>query len=244
VTAAPVIAGSAPRSDNFERARRISSIPFEATVDVSKAKKAADDPSCEGTGHTVWFKYTPSADVRLLASVRARRAAEWVSVWTGERGALTEVECDEYRPIFEATAGTTYYFMVGTYNNRRGGDIRFRLREAPPPPTIEVTVDPTIMVNAQNEAVTVGGTIACTNSQYAEFYGSVKQVGTDRHFISAFFYDYDFECDGTVQEWSVTELGDGVFVDGPALVQFDAYACSRVECVEVEDILNVTVQRQ
>jgi hypothetical protein len=246
VLAPPVVAQDAPRSDNFDRAKAVSALPFDTTVDVTDATQAEDDPSCRNTGHTVWFKFTPDSDVRLIARVRARKAAEWVSVWTGERGALTEVECGAYRPIFEAAAGTTYYFMVGTYGNRRGGEIRFRLAEAPPPPTIDVAVDPEVTVNSQTEEVTVSGTVTCSSdSQYSEFYGSVRQLDDDRHFITAWFYDYDYECDGTAHSWSVTELGDGVFIDGPGLLQIEAYACSRIECIEEEGVVtNITVQRQ
>lgn len=165
-------------------------------------------------------------------------------MWTGERDALTEVECDDYRPIVEAKAGTTYYFMVGTYRNRRGGEIRFRLAEAPPPPTIEITVDGSATVNPQTEEVTLSGTVACTNTDYMEFYGAVKQIGEDRHFISAYFNEYDLECDATPVPWTITELGDGVFIDGPGLVDIEAYSCSFLECVEEEQIFNVTIERQ
>jgi hypothetical protein len=213
-------------------------------VDVRRATRADDDPSCRGAGHTVWFKFTPGTDMRLIARVRGKKTPAVVSVWTGERGALTAVECSDYRPILEADAGTTYYFMVGTYRNRRGGVIRFRLAEAPPPPTIEITVDPAVTVNPQTEEVTLSGTVSCTNSNYMDFYGALKQLGDNREFISAFFSEYGPDCMETPVPWSVTELGDGVFIDGPALVVIDAYSCSFVECIEEEEIFNVTIDRQ
>jgi hypothetical protein len=243
IPAVPGVAKSKPRNDGFSRAKKISTLPYDKTVDVTSATQASDDPKCRDTGHTVWFKFTPETDMRLIARVSGKKVVEWVSVWTGERGALAEVVCGDYRPLFEASAGTTYYFMVGTYRNRRGGDIRFRLSEAPPPPTIDFTVDPEVIVNPQTEQVTVSGTIACTNSEYMEFYGSVRQVDDDRRFISAFFYGYDEECDETPQPWTATELGDGVFIDGPGLLEFEAYSCSRIECVEFENVFNVTVKR-
>jgi hypothetical protein len=244
IQATPSMAHHAPRNDDFDRARNIRALPFAATVDVRHATRADDDPSCRNTGHTVWFKFTPSEDTRLIARVRGRRVSEFVSVWTGERGALSAVECGDYRPIFDATAGTTYYFMVGTYRNRRGGEIRFRLAEAPPPPTVALTVDPTVTVNSQTEEVTATGTITCDDSaEYVEFYGSVKQAD-DRRFISAFFYEYDLECDGTAHPWSVTELGDGIFIDGPGLVDIEAYACNRIECTEDEKVVHVSIERQ
>jgi hypothetical protein len=243
IGATPSMAHHAPRNDDFDRARNIRALPFAATVDVRHATQADDDPSCRNTGHSVWFKFTPGEDMRLIARVRGRRVSEFVSVWTGERGALSAVECGDYRPIIEATAGTTYYFMVGTYRNRRGGEIRFRLAEAPPPPTVDVTVDPTVTVNSQTEEVTATGTITCDDSaQYVEFYGSIKQAD-GRRFISAFFYEYDVECDGNTHPRSVTELGDGIFIDGPGFVDIEAYACSRIECTEDEKVVNVTIER-
>jgi hypothetical protein len=243
--APPVLAGDGPpRHDEFDRAREISALPFVQKVDLKDATQAEDDPSCQGAGHTVWYKFTPDTDIRLLAGARSRRTPVVVSAWTEENGVLVEaVDCDDYRPIVDATAGTTYYFMVGTYNNRRGGEVRFRLSEAPPPPTIEVTIDPSVTVNPQTEEVTFGGTITCDNAQYVEFYGSARQINEDRRFITAGFYEYDIDCDNTAQEWSVTELGDGVFVDGPGLIEVDAYAYSRFESVEFEAVVNVTIER-
>lgn len=167
ILVAPVAAKDAPRIDDFDRAKEVSALPFVRAVDIKRATQADDDPSCRNTGHTVWFKFTPSTDMRLIARVRGKKTPAALSVWTGERGALTEVECNDYRPILEAEAGTTYYFMVGTYRNRRGGEIRFRLAEAPPPPTIELTVDSGLTVNSQTEEVTVSGTVSCTNSTTA-----------------------------------------------------------------------------
>jgi hypothetical protein len=214
IPAPSVVAKGAPRNDDFDRARSISALPFSSKVNIKHATQAQDDPSCRDSGHTVWFKFTPGTDVRLMARVRGRKDNGVISVWTGQRGALTEVECGDYRPIFDATAGATYFFMVGTYRNRRGGDIRFRLSEAPPPPTVEMTVDPVVSVNPQTEEVTVGGTITCTNSDYTYFYGSVRQLKDDRSFISAFFYSDDQDCDatpvgGTSPSWATASSSTG-----------------------------------
>jgi hypothetical protein len=99
-------------------------------------------------------------------------------------------------------------------------------------------------VNSQTEEVTLSGTVSCTNSNYMDFHGAVKQLGDNREFISAFFSEYGPDCMETPVPWSITELGDGVFIDGPALVDIDAYSCSHVECIEEEEIFNVTIQRQ
>lgn len=241
---APVAAKDAPPIDDFDRAKEITELPFVRTVDVKRATTADDDPSCAGTGHTVWFKFTPDTDMRLMARVRGKKTYAVVSVWTGERGNLTSVECNDYRPIVEAEAGTTYYFMVGTYGNRRGGEIKFRLAEAPPPPTVAITVDPTVTVNPQTEEVTLSGSVSCTNSIYMDFYGAVKQISDNREFITAWFSEYETDCSETPVPWTITELGDGVFIDGPAFIDIDVYSCSRVECIEEEELFNVTVERQ
>jgi hypothetical protein len=237
-------AADPPRNDNFGNAIEIAELPFQHDVDLRKATKRFDDPSCRDAGHTVWYSYTPSEDIRLLPIGRGRRVWPVVSVWTEEAGVLTEVICDDYQPVFEAVAGTTYYIMVGTYGNRRGGKVTFKLREAPPPPTATVTVDPVVTIDPLTEEVTVNGTITCTNTQWQDLYGSVRQLINDRQFIGAYFYGlYDFECDGTVEPWTASEVGNGVFIDGPAFVEVESYACSRWECVEYEEILSVTVDR-
>jgi hypothetical protein len=244
--APPVLAEQEPGNDDFDNARQVAELPYKQKIDIGKASKADDDPECRGAGHTVWYQFTPSTDMRLTARVRGRRTPAVLSVWTGDRGALTEVFCRGYRPFLELTGGTTYYFMVGTYRNRQGGQVRFRLAEVPPPPTIELTVDPVVTVNNQTEEVTTSGAITCEGGNYTYIYGSVKQrddVG--RQFISAYFYsDYgDFECVGTQETWEYTELGGGIFIDGPALVDVEAYTCNRFECVEAEMIVNVTIDR-
>lgn len=72
----------------------------------------------------------------------------------------------------------------------------------------------------------------------------MKQLSDNREFISAWFYEDDPDCSETPVAWSLTELGDGVFIDGPAFVDIEAYSCSHLECIEEEEIFNVTIQRQ
>jgi PKD repeat protein len=63
-----------------------------------------------------------------------------LSAWTGTQGALNQVACDDYssqsKITFAATAGTTYYFMVGQCcgsGQNGGGNLQFSVRQLLPP---------------------------------------------------------------------------------------------------------------
>jgi hypothetical protein len=86
-----------------------------------------------------------------------------------------------------------------------------------PAPTREITVDSAVTVIAQTDEVTVSGTVSCTNTTYIDFYGAVKQLSDNREYISAFFSEYGPECMQTPMPWTITELGDGVFIAVPRL---------------------------
>lgn len=131
----PAAAAPAP-NDAFGSRTTIATVPFTehvSTVDSTK-EPGELDPPCGGIGKTVWYEYTPPADVMLGANTRGSDFDTVLGVWTGSTlSALTPVGCSddsfelESRVIFFAQAGTTYFFQVGGYGDR-GGNLRFALQ--------------------------------------------------------------------------------------------------------------------
>jgi DNA-binding beta-propeller fold protein YncE len=113
--------------NDFANARVIAGVPYQDHADTSAAGPAPDDPYCNGQGATVWYAFTPSQDMLLEANTFGSNYPTNLSVWVGARGALGFVACGADRVTFNASAGQTYYFMVGSYGP--GGDLSFQLQQ-------------------------------------------------------------------------------------------------------------------
>jgi PKD repeat protein len=119
-------------NDSFADATVIGSLPFSTTEDTTGATSDPSDPDpgpagCATSGGSVWFSFTPPSDMTLQPDARG----DSLSVWTGGQGSLTMVTCsggDNPGISFPATAGTTYYIMVGA-----GGTLQFSLTQKLPP---------------------------------------------------------------------------------------------------------------
>src|SRR3954454_22389739 len=141
--AAPSASAGPPGNDDFDRATVVSSLPFSDSESTLEATRALDDPtpSCGGShGATVWYAYTPTTDVLVEANTFGSDYDTPLSVWTGGRGSLQEVTCNDdasgvqSRVSFTATAGQTYYVMAASYSGGPGGSLSITTQEPPPPP--------------------------------------------------------------------------------------------------------------
>jgi PKD repeat protein len=118
-----------PSNDDFDSAIAFSELPYSNAQDTSSATWASDDPTnCTNNG-SVWYEYTPTSDLYLDADTFGSGFDTVLSAYTGTRGALEMVPgaCNDdwnslqSRVRFRATAGTTYYFLIG-YCCGNGGD--------------------------------------------------------------------------------------------------------------------------
>ena len=106
-----------PANDDIAAATTIGSLPFTDTLDTTEATTAADDPTCAGSGHTVWYTFTPSADIRLDANTFGSSYDTTISVYAGSPGALTQIACNDdasglqSQVVFDATGGQTLYIL-------------------------------------------------------------------------------------------------------------------------------------
>ncbi len=124
---------SAVPNDDFNNATSISSIPYTNSQDTSGATNAADDPPMTGCGlnaglATVWYRFTPGTTRMIQADTIGSGYDTVLSVWTGPRGNLLSVACNDdgggnfsSRLDFQANAGTTYYFEISQFNGVAAG---------------------------------------------------------------------------------------------------------------------------
>jgi hypothetical protein len=217
-----------PANDDFDNATVIPELPFVDYVDTRGATTAADDPDCSGRGHTVWYSLTAPEDMRIEANTFGSNYDTTLSVYRGSRGDLTQIACNDDTDSlqsfvrFDAVAGEPYFFMVGAYRSRPGGDLTFAVNVAPPPLEIDLSIDPVGAVVAKTGVVTIGGTVTCSKAAFVDLFGELEQRA-GRLIIRSYF-STSMVCAGQVP-WSATVVGDnGLYRAGAADVSASAIA--------------------
>ena len=191
-----------PPNDDFDHPTVVPSIPFAQSYDATNATVAADDPFCFGRNQTLWFKYTPSSNVRVEANTFGSNFDSTLSVYTGARGSLTQIACNDdsgstlqSRVRFDAIAGTTYYFMVSSLSQASLAGLLFNVIEAPPAFSFVPSVAQFGSVSASTGTAAINGSVKCSGPSYITIFGQVKQMhgGTP---ITGNFSAF-IPCDGT-----------------------------------------------
>jgi len=259
--AAPALA-VAPSNDGAGSATLISSLPFtDGPYDTTGATADASDPDCfgSGTNASVWYTFTTGADpITLLADTAGSDYTPQIVVVAGSpTGAI--VACGVGSAQVFADPTTTYYFMVAACFNvsggvapaavgcdpsATGGSLVFSLDVAPPPPTVDLTVNPTGRFNKVTGSATLSGTVICTGEAFTtEIDVQLKQtVGRFSILGAGSQYPDAFVCDGTAQPWSVEVFGfTGLFKGGRAAADVFASACGAFDCGfdEVQSIVKL-----
>jgi hypothetical protein len=143
---ADVSIAQVPANDDFDAAVVITPLPFTDNLNTSEATTAADDPAdpedpavCFVGSHTVWYRFTPSKNMTINANTVGSDYDTGIAVFTGTRGALTFIGCNDdvltgrnrvSSVTFDAVAGETYYFMVGSFADSPGGNLVFNVKVA------------------------------------------------------------------------------------------------------------------
>jgi len=129
----PSVDNSVPQlivsNDDISASLRITTLPFRLTVTSFEATEAVDDPASTKCGlnpglATVWYKYRPSTNVMVHMDTIGSNYDTYMAVWTGTRGSLTEVACndDASTTVFASAinitlkAGVLYYIEVAQFN--------------------------------------------------------------------------------------------------------------------------------
>jgi hypothetical protein len=208
VTAGLVLLPSAPAfaqppaNDDFDTATAFTAVPFGATADTTEATRAADDPGCIAEdGNTVWYELTVVTTTEVVVDTFGSDYDTTLSAWTGERGGLELVDCNDDAGSlqslirFTAEAGVTYHLMV-----------------APPPMELAITLAPTGSVS--NGAAVIGGTVSCSRPGALPLVGTLRQRAGGRVTVGSFAASVD--CTGS-HSWQATVLGEtGIYRRGPA----------------------------
>ncbi|GAP12617.1 membrane proteins related to metalloendopeptidases [Longilinea arvoryzae] len=120
-----------PLNDDINTPVIINNTPFATELDTFGATRAIDDQpmlDCDlaPAEATVWYSFTPAQLGTLHADTIGSDYDTVLAVWTGSRGNLTLVACNDDRSItphdqdseLVATldASNVYYLMVGKYN--------------------------------------------------------------------------------------------------------------------------------
>ncbi len=115
-----------PANDDFDSATPVtldSLNLYSATQSTSGSTSASDDPTtCNTTtANTVWYSFTAPSAGTLSVSTEGSNYNTVLSVYTGTRGSLTPVGCDDNSGAnltarldnITVTANTTYFIMIG-----------------------------------------------------------------------------------------------------------------------------------
>ncbi|MGD8813649.1 MAG: C1 family peptidase, partial [Anaerolineales bacterium] len=141
-----------PANDDFDAATVVSSMPYSTAQDTIGATNAGDDPgySCLGDSqryNTVWYRYTPSASGTLDINTFGSDFDTVLGVYTGTRGSLTSVACNDdsgslqSSVSFTASAETAYHIQVASYSSG-GGTLELNADfTAFPPPINDIMAD-------------------------------------------------------------------------------------------------------
>ena len=233
---------AAPDNDLSAGATAVT-LGFSETLDTSEATTDAQDAQLNencgapATDASVWYAYEAAADGGVVVDVSESDYTAGVLVGVGTPGALETVACGPDTTAFNATAGTTYYLLAiddqfdGIGN---GGTLRIAVAPAPPPPTIDLTVDPVGHVDQRTGVARLSGTFSCTDAEFLDVFGDLKQaVGRFVVRGSFGFFADGADCDGAAHPWSATVTPDnGKFAGGKAAAVTFTFACGPFECAE------------
>lgn len=252
-TAAAVPAYAAPPSnDTFAGSIEITALPFSTTLDTSEATTDADDAEANvqcgapATDASVWYSYTPTADGAVLLDMSASDYTGGFLVVTGAPGSFAIWDCGPGAIAFPVFAGVTYHILVIddqlNGDGRNGGKLVFTMEAAPPPPVVDVTLNPAGQHNKDGSA-TISGTVSCTGQVEFSFVEAqvIQRVGRG---VVAGFSGMDIQCDSTARPWTLTvfpEFGQK-FAGGKAATVAFSVACGQIFCGLDYDERTVTLK--
>ena len=201
--------GGSPGNDTFPNAT-LASIGFSQVFDTTQATTDANgaqlNASCgaPATDASVWYVLQGS-DREVVVDVSQSNYFAGVLVGVGAERNLQTVTCGPGAVSFFAAAGTTYYVLAiddQEDGGGNGGSLNISFNPAPPPPTVEVTVNPTGTVNTRTGVAHISGTYSCTNGDFIDLFVNAQQ-NVGRFAVLGFgeFFDSG-TCDGTSHNWS------------------------------------------
>jgi len=206
-----------PLNDDFSNPIVVSDVPSTHVQTTTKATSGFDDPFCAGSTHTVWYAFTPPADMRVELNTFGSDYDTTLSVYIGARGALSQVACNDNaggtpqsRVRFDAHAGVTYWIMAAGYYWTSAGRLQLNVLEAPPALGVGLAIHETARVDPTTGQAILTGTLTCSRAVLASISGQLKQEHAQSSLVGQFALVVP--CDGTT-DWTAT------VVTAPALFQ-------------------------
>jgi hypothetical protein len=233
-----------PDNDDFSGATVLGPVPFHLEQDTTEATTSAEeaafnDEFCGAPAfeHAVWFTATAIADSdSVVADVTGSDYAAGILVLTGEPGNFTALACQPGTVQGPVVAGQTIYLVVfgdGT-SEATSGHLVLDTYLAPPPPSVDVTIDPRGTVDKAG-LVHISGTVSCTSDDpegvLFDVSGNISQrVG--RGSVDGFFFSEQLTpCDGVTRAWSADAFAEsGKFAGGKAATLTFAFGCDTLSC--------------
>lgn len=247
--AAPVAAAPL-RNDDIDSPIVIGDFPYTNTQDTRRATTGSTDPSfCydpagPADSNTVWYSYTATEDGRLAVNTFGSNYDTTLYVGTAnDAGGIDVIGCvDDSVGLqsyvgFDAVAGTTYLFMVGTCcgspGSGGGGTLVFNLDIGEPALLLDVTIDPTGQVD--RGVVTLTGTATCSVATDFAFIDINLSQKVGQRSIEGFGSTELSSCGPTPTQWTITLEGfNGRFAGGNATGDVSIFSCS-IECASVTE---------
>lgn len=235
----PLTAGSAfaapPANDTPGGAQELSlgdTVSEDTTEATTGSLDAKVNAYCGApfTNASVWFTYTAEQAGAFIVDGSQSDFSTGFMVFRGAPTGRSLLACGPDSVGVRAKAGMTYTIMAFDPSSQNGGNLVLSLEDAPPPPTIDVTVNSTGRAFPNGNAL-VKGTYTCTNAEFIDQFGSLVQIWK-RVKITAYFEKFSIPtCDGTTQPWQrVVSSDNGLFAAGDATFSTDALACGPIEC--------------
>lgn len=226
-----------PANDDFDSATPIAELPFSDSIDTRGATADPSDPvDCYTPSSTVWYSFSPSSNMQVLATTSASDYSAPIAVYTGTRDNFSIITCNYPCVTFDAEAGKTYFFMVGDFYGV-GGNLVFNFDVTPPPLTIDQTVQAINQVNKAGVA-TISGTVTCSQPANVYLYGQVKQRA-GRLFIRG-EYSINIICEDTTPWTTQVEGYIGPFLPGLVTVTSVGYGYTSSDCGSDAEVPEVT----
>jgi hypothetical protein len=199
-------------------------LPFEVVADTTEATRAADDPNCIGDPEfpeefTVWYDLILDSTAEVVLDTFDSDYDTTLSAWTGARGNLSQVACNDdsgslqSRISFTAQAGVTYHVMVASFPTTSGGNLVLHGQVPPPRMQLTVSLNPNGSL-ASNGAAVIGGHVTCNRPADVTIDGTLRQQQGGRAAVGS--YRTVVRCTGSTA-WTATVLGEtGTYRRGPA----------------------------
>jgi hypothetical protein len=205
------------------------------TADATDPDETALNEFCGApvVEHGVWFTITPAADAFVAFDVSASDYSAGIMLFAGDPTPESLLNCGPQSITNDLTGGSTYNMLAfgdGFLTTETAGNLVFTVREAVPPPDVQLAVDKFGTADRFG-GVRISGTVTCTSTdgtgQVVEVFGDIRQrVG--RIFITGFFDEgLSVPCDGTPQRWQAFAFSDnGIFAGGKAATLTIGVGCT------------------